>query len=152
MGRQIEAHIIPVEGDSRQVNLTTITTERHRFRYIGAVSNVLWRKDIGRTLKFFGSLALAATTATELSKPIFPLISADLTPLNSYPVLDQLSRAAENPIGVGILAAIGTYAFIRSAYRDAGKYEAIRAELQRVRLCLPPTERHEHRDDNNFEI
>ncbi len=131
MPEKVEVRINPIEN-SQVVEVITVGEIRERYNYIGSVSNMLERKQLSKFVGIGTSAVLTVIALTELSKPVFSLISADPEPL--IPILEQVANAAENPLGVGILAAIGAYYVGKSAFRNRTRFQAINDKLHQVQI------------------
>ncbi|MCL5784126.1 MAG: hypothetical protein M1142_02085 [Patescibacteria group bacterium] len=134
MRKTLEVRIGPVPNFAGAIDVTTTEETKERFLHTGDLGAMVdWAKWKNR-FKIGISLILAADAATELSKSIFPLISADLIPLNNYPILAQLSLYSETQLGVGILAAIGTYYLGKDTFRDRRRLQTMGAALRKIQI------------------
>jgi|GEM_PF-2634647 hypothetical protein len=141
-GRDVNAQIVPIGGDSPAVTVILEDIERRMYPHAEAVSSMLASDRRWRFLGLGTSVVLAAIATTEASEIVFPLISSDLTPLNHYLILDHsIKSLIENPWTASTLATIGLVGTGILTMRERLRFRKIRTEL--THHPLSPIDHHE---------
>lgn len=134
--RDVEVEITPVEGANREISVTTLEKTNRHFLDLGEFSDNKGRLEWRNRLRLIAATILGIDAIAELYKAASPFISPSLI---NYPTLNQLSNQistySENPLAIGVIAAVGAYYLGKNIYRERKLLHAINAGFHRIQIA-----------------